>query len=343
MKSENKEDNLPSPPDYEVSMSEDNECKNKLLETPIENVKFAKWVQDNEITEEVARHLLSVLTRVGKIILLVDDSGSMQNRIIEPNGQSNLFSSAVGAVTRWGEAQKAAATLITMLTSIPNHGLDVWFMNRPSIYNVMKIDDLASSFNTPPGGNTPLIKTLNTLFRTYDQYTSEHILLLVISDGEPSDGSVNDLFRCLKNKHPLFHVSFIECNDNEEEMAFMDSLDGLIQNFHNSDDYRMEVMRVKQQQGSDYSFTYVQYIIASILSTFIPKYFLLDQQKSSRITITPLPSMETSQLNSLMYGVVCATRVKNTNYTNNYQNNIPNTKFAVGNSPSDDECCCVLL
>jgi hypothetical protein len=246
--------------------------------------------------------------------MLVDDSGSMSSKIVEPGAQMNLFSSVQNQKTRWMEAQQAAVTLVNMITAVPTeHTFDVWFLNRGKVLNVTKPADLEQPFNTQPAGGTPLISSFRSIFNTYDALARKgtHVLILALSDGEPSssDGTIGDLVYALTNKHRLFHVSFIQCSDNEDEMAFMDTLDGRVFNFHNSDDYRLEMTRVKNQQGSNYKYTYTDYIISAVLSTFIPSYFLLDQNRTARISIDPLPEMSASILNSLMDGVAFVDRV----------------------------------
>jgi len=297
------------------------------------------------------------------VVMLVDDSGSMGSKIVEPGAQLNLFSSQ-NQKTRWMEAQQAAITLVNMVTAIPNeYGFDVWFLNRGKVLNVSKPSDLEAMFMNPPSSGTPLNTTLNNIFNTYSNLTnnSVHVLVLTLSDGEPSDvnGNINILINTLNAKPPLFHVSLIECNDNEEEMAFMDSLDGKVFNFHNSDDYRLELARVKSQQGNNFKYTYTDYIISAVLSTFIPSYFLLDQNKTSRITISPLPDIPREYLAPYLEGVVFAnTRTTNNtqiqpsmNYQNqstqNYQNQ--NSRFPqqqamyVPPNPNANTPCCIIL
>jgi len=331
-------------------------------QAPRINNALTNWVRDNEILSDTALYLLSVLTRV-KVVMLVDDSGSMGSKIVEPGAQMNLFSSQ-NQKTRWMEAQQAAFTLVNMLTAIPNeYGFDVWFLNRGKVLNVSKPSDLEAMFMNPPSGGTPLNSTLNNIFSTYSNLTSNsvHVLLLVLSDGEPSDvnGNINVLINSLNNKPSLFHVSLIECNDNEEEMAFMDSLDGKIFNFHNSDDYRLELSRVKSQQGNNFKYTYTDYIIGAVLSTFIPSYFLLDQNKTSRVTISPLPDLPRNYLQPYLEGVVFAnSRTGNTQIqpSINYQNQQPtqNSKYpqqpqqgqpmyVPPNAYSNSTCQCLIL
>ena len=96
-------------------------------------------MRDTEVSVEVARHIISVLSRT-KVVLLVDDSGSMNGRIIEPpaagSAPINLFAPAA-VVTRWSEAQKAAVSLlVNMITAVCDMGLDVVFLNRPAVRDV---------------------------------------------------------------------------------------------------------------------------------------------------------------------------------------------------------------
>ena len=207
--------------------------------------RFKIWMRDHEITPEVGLRLMTVLLQV-KVVMLVDDSGSMSNRIVEgPQPGLHWWDPPVypprpppGAprVTRWTEAQQACALLVQLLVAASDNGLDVWFLNRDPVRNVTEMSQLADSFSTRPNGGTPLISTFNAIFETYEPYVIRgiHVLILSVGDGEPSDGSINHLVMCLQGKHKYFHVSFIECNDNEREMEFMDSLDGQIHNFHNT-------------------------------------------------------------------------------------------------------------
>lgn len=226
--------------------------------------------------------------------------------------------------TRWGEAQQAAAALCRLVTTVSpellhpqyrvktflennsenldrltqqpylgKHGLDVWFLNRNGLSSVTQLTDLANHFSVLPRGSTPLIKSVKNIIKTYTPLCEQgcHVLLLILGDGEPSDGDTWSIQNTFSKKNDNFHISFVECNDNEEEMAWMDSLDSKIQNFHNLDDFRLETMRVAYYQGSTVKYTYNDYIISAVLSTFVPQYFLLDQVRSTRIKMTTLPKL----------------------------------------------------
>jgi hypothetical protein len=95
----------------------------------------------------------------------------------------------------------------------------------------------------------------------------QRVLVVVITDGEPSDGSVNDLFNLLKyRRHPNIHVSLAEMSEDEETMRFLDGWDNLLVNFDNNDDYRVELARVLAA-GRMRKFTYQDYVVKILLGS----------------------------------------------------------------------------
>ena len=87
------------------------------------------------------------------------------------------------------------------------------------------------------------------------------------------------------SKSKNVHVSFAECTDQEDDMAYLDQWDGQIPNFDNTDDYREELARVKAVQGPQFKFDYTDYVVKILLATFVRWYFLLYQQRGP---LTPL-------------------------------------------------------
>ena len=97
--------------------------------------------------------------------------------------------------------------------------------------NVTNPASLAPLFVSRPAGGTPMISTLRRLFEVYGSQP-RRVLVIFVTDGEPSDGSIDDLFRLLQRGRPdNVHVSLAECNDNEEEMAYLDGWDNQLKNF----------------------------------------------------------------------------------------------------------------
>jgi hypothetical protein len=233
--------------------------------------KFDLLVKQNELAPEVANLLRRVLSDC-EIVLLCDDSTSMTRAIYEAGSNKQT--------TRWLELKKLAAVVIEFVTAINPKGLDIYFLNRGTLANVVDMSGLQNTFNDLPSGSTPLIKTLRKIYREKANLPDgRQLLIVVVTDGEPSDGGLDDLYRVLYNKPSNVHVSLAECTDNEEEMVYLDDWDGRIPNFDNTDDYREELARVKIAQGPQFKFDYTDYVIKILLATFVRKYYNLDQRR----------------------------------------------------------------
>jgi hypothetical protein len=237
--------------------------------------RFTTFVRTHELPQATAQQLKEVLSTC-KIVMLCDDSSSMNQAIAEEG--TDPFS--VKRSTRWLELKKLAAALIEIITAVNQDGLDLYFLNRPPVFGVTSVSGLGPTFAAAPNGGTPLIGSLRKVFQAVSVVPeSQNVLVIVVGDGEQSDGSRDDLFRVLCSKKRNVHVSFAECTDQEEDMAYLDAWDGRIPNFDNTDDYREELARVKAVQGPQFRFTYVHYTIKILLATFVRWYFNLDQRK----------------------------------------------------------------
>jgi hypothetical protein len=236
--------------------------------------------------------------------------------------------------TRWTELKKLAAVIIEFVTATNPEGLDIYFMNRPEILAVQNMVGLQAAFSDNPNGNTPLVGSLDKIYRRYvDVLAEKSLLIVVITDGEPTDGTRDELFYKLKDitRSGKVHISFAECTDNEEDMEYLDAWDGRITNFDNTDDYREELRRVKAAQGRTFKFDYTDYVIKILLATFIRWYYNLDQAANNRIFN-----------NSNQYG-----NNRNYNYSDQYANNQiynPNRDPNIRNYNNQDDCCtCTIL
>jgi hypothetical protein len=234
--------------------------------------KFDLLVKQNELSQEVATKLLHVLSTC-EIVLLCDDSGSMAQPIFEPGSNKQT--------TRWLELKKLASVIIEFVTAINPNGLDIYFLNRRLIRNVTDTTKLQAAFSSDPKGGTPLITKIQKICRTRSTLPDERqLLIVVITDGEPTDGDHRDLFNVLNYKPANVHISFAECTDREEDMAYLDDWEGLIRNFDNTDDYREELAKVKAKNGKNFKFDYTDYVIKILLATFVRWYFDLDRPKT---------------------------------------------------------------
>jgi hypothetical protein len=88
------------------------------------------------------------------------------------------------------------------------------FLNRPGLLNVTDQAQIIPLFAHGPAGGTPMISALRRLFAQYAASPSR-VLLIFVTDGEPSDGSYSQLFTTLQGLPANMYLSFVECNDNE--------------------------------------------------------------------------------------------------------------------------------
>lgn len=247
---------------------------------PEEESKFDQLVKRHELKDPVPKQLQQVLSDC-KVVLLCDDSGSMKKTIVE----EGMDPFAPSKTTRWTELKRLAAVIIEFVTATNPEGLDIHFLNRPSQYKVTDLIGLQQVFANLPNGETPLITALRKIHNMYSNTLNDkQLLIVVITDGEPTDGNRNDLYWALSDitKSGNVHVSFAECTDNEEDMEYLDAWDGQIKNFDNTDDYREELRRVKRAQGASFKFDYTDYVIKILLATFVRWYFNLDQANGNR-------------------------------------------------------------
>lgn len=103
------------------------------------------------------------------------------------------------------------ADLLTLVNAVSPTGVDIHFLNRPGLVNVTNQQQIVPLFASGPSGRTPMIGALQRLFMQYASSPSR-VLLLFITDGEPSDGSYDQLFRTLQRIPSNMYLSFVECN-----------------------------------------------------------------------------------------------------------------------------------
>jgi len=201
------------------------------------------------------------------VVLILDDSGSMRTPVRPPN--SNPMTPPTG--TRWSELQNDTMNIVQLVTAVNPNGLDIYFMNRPGARGVRDPNQIYPLFANPPSGATPMISSIRKVYHDYADVAGR-VLLIVITDGEPSDGDYSDLKRSLLQMPANFYVSFVECNDNEEEMDYLTGWDLEIPRFHNQEDYGEELNLVRRVMGPNAKFTRANYVQMIVLSPIFPQY-----------------------------------------------------------------------
>jgi len=131
-----------------------------------------------------------------------------------------------------------------------------------------------------PSGGTPLIRSLNTVISekaATSRAIDRQLLIVVITDGVPSDGTHEDVSAVLRSKPANVHVSFAECTDQPEDMEWLDELDASIANFDNTDDYREDLAKVRRARGPNFKYDFNDYVIKILLATWVSDYFNVDR------------------------------------------------------------------
>jgi hypothetical protein len=255
----------------------------------LDGTKFNQLVKQTELNPDVAKKLYEVLSTCD-IVLLCGDSSSMNIPIAEPNMPK--------MTTRWLELKKLVTAVIELVTSINPYGLDIYFFNHPVLRNVTNVNDLHKTFSNLPNGKTPLIKTLRKIYNEkagMAQQNGRQLLIIVISDGEPSDGECWEFRNVLIQKPSNVHVSLVNATDNKEDTTWLDGLGKKIPNFDTTDDYHIELKKMQEQNCK---FDYTAYVIKILLATFIKKYFNVDQSGTNSYSMRDVSSQPMSQYTS---------------------------------------------
>jgi hypothetical protein len=242
---------------------------------------FAQLAKRHELRLDMAHDLYRTLSQTD-IVVLCDDSGSMAMSITEPA----TATTPARMTTRWLELKKLTSIILEYTIAVNPHGVDLVFLNRGAYPGVQSVQALQPLFQTPPGGGTPLSQTLERIYTAQNGFSGQtrqkSLLIVIISDGEPSDpaggyGSSIERFKAtLQNKNPSVYVTMAECTDNEEDMNYIEGWQTQITNFANTDDYREDLARVRQVMGPTYKYDYTDYVVKILLAPFYPKYRNLD-------------------------------------------------------------------
>jgi hypothetical protein len=229
-----------------------------------------------------------------KIILICDDSGSMQFK-------------CDGDHTRWDELLSFVSTIFYVNQIVDNSFIDIHFMNRPSILNVKEFCQIQDSFINPPRGGTPTVSILREVLRkpfTTD-WGYKGRIIIIITDGEPinqqGNSDVRELYRVLKNERASTdYITFLACTDDEESVGYLNEWDNdeSLLRLDVVDDYKSEKEQILEAQGKNFTFTRGDYIVKTILGSVIPTLDKLDKKpenNSSQYDLTNFRSLTSSR------------------------------------------------
>jgi hypothetical protein len=215
-----------------------------------------------------------------EIVLLCDDSGSMAS-IVDDN--KDPFGKKL---TRWDELKNTVNIMVDIAATLDKNGLDIYFLNRPPIYNVSNSSQVQIAFQNPPNGYTPLVASLDRVFQEKSaQLREKKMLLIIATDGQPTDhtGNVNieGFINKLKYRPKNVFVSILACTDDDDSIDYLNKIDRIVPGIDVIDDYRSEHKEVIKYNGKNFKFSFGDYVVKSLLGSIDPYFDNLDERNQN--------------------------------------------------------------
>lgn len=212
-----------------------------------------------------------------EIVIIADDSGSMSMASLPP-AQRKL---GEPTPTRWDELKQTCALLVELATCFDENGVDLYFLNRPKLANLMSASDpsFIAAFDAKPSGSTPLTECLSAV--AAECGGERPVLLFILTDGEPNGGprpfchQLKNLVKKVSTSH-TFRVQIMACTDDESAVGWLNELDGLFTEVDVTDDFyseRNEVLTAKKVS----KFTRGDWLIKALLGPVSEKFDAWDE------------------------------------------------------------------
>jgi len=224
--------------------------------------------QHFDIEEEIAEDLRCCRC---KITVIADDSGSMKS--------SSYVEGMPHITTRWQELQHTLARLLDMLLFLdPDGGFELYFLNSTQpggkagepIWISSSAELQACWGWARPAGRTPLIKLVE---KAAEARCSGERIMMVMTDGSPTDGSFNDLKKTCERKPAGVYMNFLMCTDDDDIVERYESSIDAVPYVDVHDDYMSERKQVAQCGGR---MNYNYYLAKCVLGAKLAKYDNMD-------------------------------------------------------------------
>lgn len=192
------------------------------------------------------------------VVIIADDSGSMQT-------------SNDKGITRWEELKNFCSLCVEICSCMNSNGTDIYFLNRPTVYNVKSKNQISQIFEQKPNGGTPLNLALS---RVYDEkVNSKKLMILIATDGEPNDYGDKSIMRfreLLKQKKENVYINILACTDDEHAIGYLNKIDVEIPRIDVIDDYESEknqVINVYKKKKLNLPFSYGDYVVKTMIGS----------------------------------------------------------------------------
>lgn len=218
-----------------------------------------------------------------EIVIICDDSGSMANVLDQTPGDP--FGKKY---TRWDELKHYVSIVTDIAGVLDQNGLDIYFLNRPSVTGITHSDQVQPLFQNPPGGYTPIPRILTQILRDKANIIREKkMLVLIATDGQPTNDVGNDatkeFFDCLKTRSSNVYVSIIACTDDMSSMDYLNEIDRIIPSVDVNDDYLSEKKEIQTAQGPAYAFSFGDYVVKTLLGPIDSAFDTLDEVRHQSV------------------------------------------------------------
>ena len=193
-----------------------------------------------------------------KVIILNDDSGSMDNYAYPPKDAFDI------PPTQFNELEEMNKEVINMSAILSKFPLDVYFLHRQGKKGVRDFMDVKECFSGKPRENTPIVRTLKNIISSEHKYLQENKLLVFIAtDGiNTNDLGENDpqgLVRyvdLLMKTYPNLHITFMACVSDENLLKVMDNMGKKHKNVGVVDEFNVEYKEQMEKHANDPNFTF---------------------------------------------------------------------------------------
>ena len=199
-----------------------------------------------------------------KIALVLDDSGSMN----EP-------SDSVGHATRFDELCAFVDIVIALISVLKETCVDCYFLNRGTVKNVTSSTQIKHLFGEKPDGYTPLLTRVRDVIN--DHTEPEELLLIIATDGVPSDGKPEQLRQLLLSVSDRVYTSIVACTNDENVMDMLNDMDNSVPRLDVTDDYQTERTQIRAVQGTKFPFSRGDWVVKTLLGPMNTYYDQLDE------------------------------------------------------------------
>jgi len=254
------------PPPPVAFPSQKQKCQTMTLAQRVDMVSN-KLDLDAELADDLVRWAGT------EVIVIADDSGSMSN-----------IADYQKRLTRWDELKMRLSQLLDILLLVDDDGgFELKFLNKGHAAQIRCREDLDAVWRwATPAGRTPLGEVMGPYLNPRGLENDR--LLMVMTDGLPSDVNFDQLRSMIQRKNKKVFVSVMMCTDEDDVVEKYNRQVDPIPGVDVLDDYESERAEVEKFRGKKLSVN--TYLVKCILGPKFIKYDNLDENPSCHCSIS---------------------------------------------------------